>query len=70
MLRCKFIRVVLRELSQADVAALAKLTQADISRIENGRLVPDERELRALARVLGGDPARLLDRVDPVHEVQ
>jgi transcriptional regulator with XRE-family HTH domain len=62
MFRCKYQRIVL-ELSQAQVAALVKMRQADISRIETGRLNPTPRELAALSKVLHCPPDRLMDHI-------
>ena len=62
MLRLKFLRLE-RELSQRELAVLAKVTQPELSRIESGRTNPNQRELQALARALGCAPDQLLDHV-------
>lgn len=67
MHRGKFLRIE-RGLSQRQLAALTNLNQSVISQIESGRANPTERELKALARVLGCAPERVMDQVS-VNEV-
>jgi transcriptional regulator with XRE-family HTH domain len=59
----KFVRIE-RGLSQVDLAKLMGTRQPTISAIESGRTNPTDRERKALSRVLGVAPERLLIRVD------
>ena len=63
MLRIRFERTH-RELNQKTVALLARIHQPDLSRIENGRLVPTPQQLQRLADVFGVQPPhKLLEHV-------
>ena len=56
--------------AKAELARRARLDQANVSRIEAGRVRPYGVELRRLARALGlpaRDAERLLDEVQPVN---
>lgn len=65
MLNCKKLRL-LRELPQWKLAELAGLDQPKISLIEAGRLIPTDKQRKALASVLGCAPERLFEHVsDP-----
>jgi ribosome-binding protein aMBF1 (putative translation factor) len=54
-----------RRMSQQTLAYKGKTQAADISRIENGRLIPSPRQAERLARVLGLQPDELLQPVEP-----
>lgn len=59
-------RRILRELSQKKLGVLTNLSQAQVSLIEAGRLIPTDKQRKNLAFVLGCAPERLLDIVpDP-----
>jgi len=59
MLRLKFERQH-KQLSQADVARLAKIPQPTLSLIELGRLSPTAEQLARLASVFDVKPTELL----------
>ena len=69
MLEIKRCRV-LRELSQRQLGVLTHLSQAQISLIEAGRLIPTDRQRKALSSVLGCPESRLLERVDDLVEAR
>jgi len=50
--------------SQQDLSFFARLSTADLSRIETARLRPYPPQLERLARVLGIEADRLLDEVE------
>jgi transcriptional regulator with XRE-family HTH domain len=62
MTRVKYLRQM-RELPQWKLAELTGLDQPKVSLIEQGRLIPTDKQRKALASVLGCDPAALLDEV-------
>lgn len=49
--------------NQQTLAYRAKMQAADVSRIENGRLIPYPRQAMSLGRVLGLQPDELLEQV-------
>jgi DNA-binding XRE family transcriptional regulator len=55
---------LLRNLTQAEVAEKAGVSQSYISQLESGRFVPSAYLLRALAAALGVEPAELVQRSD------
>ena len=60
---------LLRELSQKRLAAITScLSQADISRMESGLLLPTDKQRKALAIVLGIAPERLLEHVEDPND--
>jgi transcriptional regulator with XRE-family HTH domain len=56
--------------NQTDVARLARLTQQEISLIEQGRLIPRPHELVRLAQIFGVAPSEILEQVPAPDEVQ
>ena len=53
--------------TRAELARRAHMTAGDVGKIEAGRLVPYESQLKKLARALGtptADARRLLDEID------
>jgi transcriptional regulator with XRE-family HTH domain len=60
--RLKFLRLE-QGTSQRALAARAKMSNADLCRIESGRTNPSDRELKALGTALGCAPERLMDHV-------
>jgi transcriptional regulator with XRE-family HTH domain len=60
---------ILRELSQKRLAAITNcLSQADVSRMESGLLLPTDKQRKAIANVLGLAPERILEHVeDPTN---
>jgi len=62
MLQIKRLRL-LRELPQWKLADLAGLDQPKVSLIEQGRLIPTEKQRKALSAVLGCVPDQLLIEV-------
>jgi transcriptional regulator with XRE-family HTH domain len=48
-----FLERARRRLTQRQLASLAGLTQAQVSRIENGRIWPSERAIKGLSAALG-----------------
>lgn len=56
-------RRILRELPQKKLGVLTNLSQAQVSLIEAGRLIPTDKQRKALSSVLGCAEARLLDIV-------
>jgi transcriptional regulator with XRE-family HTH domain len=65
-LRMKQVRLE-RRMTQRQLAQRAGRPQADISRLERGRLIPTPDELVKFAKALRWteDPQRLLDRMEP-----
>jgi ribosome-binding protein aMBF1 (putative translation factor) len=55
--------------SRSELARRARMTPADVGKIEAGRLAPYDSQLRKLARALGipGSAARLLEEVSGDH---
>ncbi len=52
--------------TQQDLAFFARMSVADVSRIETGRMKPYPSQVNRLARILRLDPEELLDEVDEV----
>lgn len=50
--------------TQTELAYFARMSSADVSRIESGRMVPYPGHAQRLARVLGLDPSELLEEVN------
>ena len=50
--------------TQTALAYFARMSSADVSRIENGRMVPYPGHAQRLARVLGLEPLELLEEVE------
>ncbi|MCH7708704.1 MAG: helix-turn-helix transcriptional regulator [Myxococcales bacterium] len=50
--------------TQTELAYFARMSSADVSRIESGRMVPYPGHAQRLARVLGLDPSELLEEVE------
>jgi transcriptional regulator with XRE-family HTH domain len=49
---------------QEDLGFYARMSGADISRIESGRMLPYPTQIKRLCRVLGLQPDELLESVD------
>jgi transcriptional regulator with XRE-family HTH domain len=62
VLRLKYERL-LRGWNQVALAFHAQMSIGDVSKIENGRLLPYPKQLAKLANVLGVDGAALLQEV-------
>jgi transcriptional regulator with XRE-family HTH domain len=60
--RLKFLRLE-QGVTQRALAKRAKMSNADLCRIESGRTNPTMQELQALGAVLGSTPDRLMDQV-------
>ncbi len=67
MLRIKVERLR-REWTQTDLGYKARMTPAEISRIETGRLTPYPGQIKRLVRVLGLGADELLAHVDVVDD--
>ena len=63
MLRIRAERLK-RHWSQTDLGGRARVATSDVSRIENGRLIPYERQISRLARALKLRPDQLLEPVE------
>jgi len=64
MLKVKQARLR-RGLNQQTTAERAKMQASELSKIENGRLIPSARQARKLAHVLGLRPEELLEPTEP-----
>ena len=62
MLRVKAERLN-RGWTQTELAYFARMSSAEVSRIESGRMIPYPEHARRLARALGLDPSQLLEKV-------
>ncbi len=52
--------------TRTELAYFARMSSADVSRIESGRMVPYPGHAQRLARVLGLEPFQLLEKVKTV----
>lgn len=52
--------------TQCELAYFARMSSADVSRIETGRMVPYKGQAQRLARALNLDPSELLEQVESV----
>ena len=55
--------------TQTELAYFARMSSADVSRIESGRMVPYPGHAQRLARVLGLDPSELLEEINAGKEL-
>ena len=53
-----------RQWTQTDLAFYARMSSSDISRIENGRMIPYPGHLERLSKALGIDSQELLQEVE------
>ena len=69
----KILRVKAERLNrgwtQTELAYFARMSSADVSRIESGRMVPYPSHARRLARALSLKPSQLMETVKPREEI-
>ncbi len=53
--------------TQTELAYFARMSSAEVSRIETGRMVPHRGHALRLARVLDLQPSELLEEVEPAE---
>ena len=63
ILRIKIERLD-RGWTQTELAYFARISSADVSRIETGRMIPYPGQAQRLARALNLEPAELLEEID------
>ena len=66
MIRLKYQRLVVLELSQTAFAEKAGLNKSTVSQIESGRLVPYPSQVEKLVAAIGwkGEPSELFEEVE------